>query len=45
MFKQAPLPFIGRKCQFLKHFEAVLSANVPNDSEGWIIVDTFGILF
>lgn len=41
-FKQAPLPFIGQKRMFLKHFETVLNENIPDDGEGWIILDTFG---
>ncbi|SUB33630.1 Uncharacterised protein [[Pasteurella] mairii] len=27
---------------FLKHFSQVLSDNIPNDGEGWTIVDAFG---
>ena len=42
MFKQAPLPFVGQKRMFLKHFEEVLNANITNDGEGWTIIDTFG---
>ena len=42
MYKQAPLPFIGQKRQFLKHFEAVLNENIPGDGDGWTIIDTFG---
>ena len=41
-FKQAPLPFIGQKRMFLKHFETVLNENIKGDGEGWIIIDTFG---
>lgn len=41
IFKQAPLPFIGQKRMFLKHFEQVLD-NIPNEGEGWTIVDVFG---
>ena len=41
-FKQAPLPFIGQKRMFLKHFETVLNENIPDDGEGWTIIDTFG---
>ena len=42
MFKQAPLPFVGQKRMFLKHFEEVLNANIKDDGEGWTIIDTFG---
>lgn len=41
-FKQAPLPFIGQKRMFLKHFETVLNENIKGDGEGWTIIDTFG---
>ncbi|MCK9051363.1 hypothetical protein MY970_05840 [Haemophilus influenzae] len=41
-FKQAPLPFIGQKRMFLKHFETVLNENIKGEGEGWIIIDTFG---
>lgn len=41
-FKQAPLPFVGQKRMFLKHFEEVLNGNIKNDGEGWTIIDTFG---
>ena len=41
-FKQAPLPFVGQKRMFLKHFEEVLNANITNDGDGWTIIDTFG---
>jgi uncharacterized protein HI_1523 len=42
VFKQAPLPFIGQKRNFLKHIEQVLNDNIPGDGEGWTIVDVFG---
>ncbi|PRL75522.1 hypothetical protein BVZ84_01402 [Haemophilus influenzae] len=41
-FKQAPLPFIGQKRMFLKHFETVLNENIKGDGEGWTVIDTFG---
>ncbi|KKZ20487.1 hypothetical protein AAY75_09600, partial [Haemophilus influenzae 2019] len=41
-FKQAPLPFIGQKRMFLKQFETILNDNIPDDGEGWTIIDTFG---
>ena len=36
-FKQAPLPFIGQKRMFLKHFAKVLNDNILNDGAGWTI--------
>lgn len=42
MFKQAPLPFVGQKRQFLNHFKAVLNEQILGDGEGWTIIDTFG---
>ncbi|MBF0785415.1 hypothetical protein E4T80_08075 [Muribacter muris] len=41
-FKQAPLPFVGQKRQFLKHFEAVLDKNIEGNGEDWTIIDVFG---
>ncbi|WP_420835332.1 hypothetical protein [Mannheimia massilioguelmaensis] len=41
MFKQAPIPFIGQKRMFLQHFERLLNDNIPNDGDGWTIVDAF----
>ena len=41
-FKQAPLPFVGQKRMFLKHFETILNKNIEDDGEGWTIIDTFG---
>lgn len=41
-FKQAPLPFVGQKRNFLNHFKAILNERIPGDGEGWTIVDTFG---
>lgn len=41
-FKQAPLPFIGQKRMFLKHFETVLNENISDNGEGWTILDAFG---
>ncbi|EER45929.1 hypothetical protein AM305_03912, partial [Actinobacillus minor NM305] len=41
-FKQAPLPFIGQKRMFLKHFSQILNDNIDSDGEGWTIVDVFG---
>ncbi|WP_233114007.1 hypothetical protein [Aggregatibacter actinomycetemcomitans] len=42
MFKQAPLPFVGQKRKFLKHFNAILNRQIAGDGEGWTIIDTFG---
>lgn len=42
MYKQAPLPFIGQKRMFLNAFKQVLNENIPNDGEGWTIIDAFG---
>ncbi|OOF59281.1 hypothetical protein [Rodentibacter myodis] len=42
IFKQAPLPFVGQKRMFLKHFEQVLNENILGDGEDWTIIDTFG---
>ncbi|MDG4947387.1 hypothetical protein NYR72_12435 [Actinobacillus equuli subsp. haemolyticus] len=41
-FKQAPLPFVGQKRMFLKHFERLLNENIPDDGDGWTIIDAFG---
>ena len=41
-FKQAPLPFIGQKRMFLKHFQNILNEHIKDDGEGWIIIDAFG---
>lgn len=41
-FTQAPLPFTGQKRRFLKHFKTLLKQHIPNDGEGWTIVDAFG---
>lgn len=41
-FYQAPLPFVGQKRFFLKHFISVLNNNIPDDGAGWTIVDVFG---
>lgn len=38
---KAPLPFVGQKRHFLKHFKAALD-NIPADGTGWTIVDVFG---
>ena len=41
-YKKAPLPFIGQKRNFLKHFIPLLQQNIPDDGAGWTIVDVFG---
>lgn len=41
-YKKAPLPFVGQKRNFLKHFIPVLQQNIPNGGKGWTIVDVFG---
>ena len=40
--KTAPLPFTGQKRMFLRHFEKILKDNVPNDGEGFTVLDVFG---
>ena len=41
IYSKAPLPFVGQKRMFLKQFRTVLD-NIPNDGEGWTIIDVFG---
>ncbi|UXN35520.1 hypothetical protein N8E86_04790 [Avibacterium paragallinarum] len=41
-FSQAPLPFVGQKRLFLNAFKQVLNEHIPDDGEGWTIVDAFG---
>lgn len=41
-YKQAPLPFIGQKRNFIRHFEQVLKDNLTDGGRGWTIVDVFG---
>lgn len=41
-FKAAPLPFVGQKRQFIRPFSEVLLNNIPNDGEGFTLVDVFG---
>ena len=41
-YHKAPLPFIGQKRNFLKHFIPVLQQNIPYDGAGWTIVEVFG---
>ncbi|CAM3040787.1 DNA adenine methylase [Dichelobacter nodosus] len=41
-YTQAPLPFIGQKRNFIKHFEKVLNDNICNNGNGWTFIDVFG---
>ena len=41
-YKKAPLPFIGQKRNFIKHFIPLLQRHIPNNGAGWTIVDVFG---
>ena len=41
-YTQAPLPFTGQKRRFLNHFKTLLKQHIPNDGDGWTIVDAFG---
>ncbi|WP_424408065.1 hypothetical protein [Pasteurella sp. PK-2025] len=41
-YNQAPLPFIGQKRMFLKHFTNILNEQIKGDGEGWTIIDAFG---
>ena len=41
-YKQAPLPFIGQKRNFIRHFEQVLKDNLTDGGRDWTIVDVFG---
>ncbi|SSY81034.1 Uncharacterised protein [Alysiella crassa] len=41
-FNQSPLPFTGQKRNFLKHFKHILETQIPNQGEGWTILDAFG---
>jgi len=41
-YKKAPLPFVGQKRNFLKHFVPLLQQHISNNGAGWTIVDVFG---
>ena len=41
-YTQVPLPFTGQKRRFLNHFKTLLKQQIPNDGDGWTIVDAFG---
>ena len=38
---KAPLPFVGQKRYFIKHFKAALG-NIPDDGADWTVIDVFG---
>ncbi|OPH34954.1 Site-specific DNA methylase [Moraxella equi] len=38
----APLPFIGQKRQIIQVFRNTLDRIVPDDGQGWTIIDVFG---
>lgn len=40
-YSKAPLPFVGQKRNFVKHFLKILE-QIPENGEGWTIVDVFG---
>ncbi len=42
LHSNAPLPFIGQKRQVIKYFRQALDHIVPDDGQGWTIVDIFG---
>lgn len=42
IYSKAPLPFVGQKKNFLREFRAVLVDHIPDEGEGWTIVDVFG---
>jgi len=39
---QSPLPFIGQKRQIIQAFRNTLDRIIPNDGQGWTVVDVFG---
>ncbi len=41
-YYQAPLPFIGQKRMFIKSVVKLFEENIPNEGEGWTIIDVFG---
>ncbi len=41
-YKQAPLPFVGQKRLFLNHYINIINEHIPDDGEGWTIIDAFG---
>lgn len=42
LFKQAPLPFVGQKRMFLSHVTQIFDEHIPNEGQGWTIIDVFG---
>ncbi|WP_131669848.1 DNA adenine methylase [Psychrobacter pygoscelis] len=42
LYSKAPIPFVGQKRNFLKAFRLVIEDNIPNDDEGWTVIDVFG---
>ncbi|AKO31626.1 hypothetical protein RZ60_05825 [[Haemophilus] ducreyi] len=42
IYKNAPLPFIGQKRQFLTHYTEILNQYISGDGQGWTIIDAFG---
>lgn len=38
----APLPFVGQKRRFIKHYVNLLNECIEGEGEGWTIVDCFG---
>lgn len=41
-YTKAPLPFVGQKRMFLNHFRNNILSQIPDDGDGWTIVDVFG---
>ncbi|WP_249856101.1 hypothetical protein [Aggregatibacter actinomycetemcomitans] len=41
-YKQAPLPFIGQKQQFLTHYTTILNQHIQDEGKGWTIIDALG---
>lgn len=42
IFKQAPLPFVGQKRMFLTYVTQIINEHIPDDGQGWTIIDVFG---
>lgn len=42
LHSQSPLPFIGQKRQIIQAFRDTLDRIVPDDGQGWTVVDVFG---
>lgn len=41
-FSKAPLSFIGQKRNFITAFRSVIAQHIPNEGDGWTVVDAFG---